>query len=195
MRVHTNDFIMDLPKEHASADSIREFVGESRWEKYYKFAIVRNPWEWEVSLWAYIVRHEPWLFRDKVWFAMSHEDRNYYKRLYMDGTFENWLFNFQWSRWSPDGEENITNVSQLDWVNKDVELWDIDNLEGLIDKVEEVAGIHLNMPRLNKTLREDTYWGHYSPGSYNHVRDLNVELIKMMGYKFACNVTDIEEAR
>ncbi len=35
---------------------IRETVGRTTFESYFKFAVVRNPWDWQLSLYTYMLK-------------------------------------------------------------------------------------------------------------------------------------------
>lgn len=45
------------PGDHRKAVDIRTTLGNDIFERYYSFAFVRNPWDWQVSLYHYICSH------------------------------------------------------------------------------------------------------------------------------------------
>jgi hypothetical protein len=47
-------FLID--HQHPTAQAIRERVGDTIWDTCFKFAIVRNPWDWQTSLYQYILK-------------------------------------------------------------------------------------------------------------------------------------------
>ena len=39
---------------HVNASEVIKFIGEDEFKKYFSFAIVRNPWDWQVSLYKFM---------------------------------------------------------------------------------------------------------------------------------------------
>ena len=50
-------FLGDTPKTHILPDLIRARVGAMRWNSYFKFTVVRNPWDWFVSYYCWQLLH------------------------------------------------------------------------------------------------------------------------------------------
>ena len=58
----------DTSKKHWNASKTYEFVGETVWNDYFKFTIVRNPWDWVVS---HYLKAEPHFSKSNVYTGKS----------------------------------------------------------------------------------------------------------------------------
>ena len=184
IRVHTNDFAQHIPRMHLPANKIRTMVGEHRWDFYYKFAVVRNPFEWYVSMWKFLMPLDGHLFRDKFWAKLTLDDRIALQQHFINGSLDQWLSDFEWTHMTPDLKTSVNRCSQLDWVTDDVELWDIHNLEGLKETIHAKTGVALSIPNINITTNYGDYRQYYTPESMAYVANLNKSLIECMGYTF-----------
>jgi hypothetical protein len=70
-------------------------------------------------------------------------------REFHNGTLQNWIDNFVWDCWVPNGEYSITETVQLGWVSDDVNLWRIDQLSQMVDHIRDVSGVELRIPQSN----------------------------------------------
>lgn len=58
--IHRVLYVLGLakaPAEHSTAVEIRQRFGAHIFDNYFKFAFVRNPWDWQVSQYHYILSH------------------------------------------------------------------------------------------------------------------------------------------
>ncbi len=50
--------VLDLPI-HVTAEKVRETLGKDQFESLFRFAVVRNPWDMELSWYTYNVKRNP----------------------------------------------------------------------------------------------------------------------------------------
>ncbi|MCB0458546.1 MAG: sulfotransferase family 2 domain-containing protein [Flavobacteriaceae bacterium] len=161
-------------RKHLTAKEIIKAVGKKKWNKAYKFSVVRNPWDKMVSHYKHNIKVNP-------------------KRM-MDGdaiiTFEKWIK-------CTLGENKIKKfynrpqhfLPQVEWLKDDEGAIKIDkiikfeNLNEDFRDVAEALGINEELPHLNKT-RKTNYKDFYNDEIRNMVADWFAEDIKMFNYSF-----------
>ncbi len=150
-------------KKHATAREIRDAMAPDIFDSYFKFTFVRNPWDWQVSLYHFILDrpHNP-----------GHEAAK------AMGSFRNFVL----SRVDSDFTQTACLVDEsgrllVDFVGK------FENLEEDFGAVCRQIGIAARLPHINKSARSD-YRGYYDA----ETRDLTARLyaadIERFGYTF-----------
>lgn len=120
---------------HATAEEVIELIFQDDWADFYSFAVVRNPWARYRSLYRY---HRSGRYAALLGRNLSHQLAS---TLTIDDWFDynidshfksNW-FGVPQSRWT----EHVTDVFQLE------------RLEDLVDRLESRLGRRIKIPRLN----------------------------------------------
>ena len=159
---------IDFFHPHASALDIKSVIGEERFNSYFKFAIVRNPWDIELSRYFFAKK------------ATAHKLHSLANSL----TFKEFL------RWREkkglrsrqivkvcDEEENII----VDQIVK------IEMLDKELPKIlNERFGLSIEgmLPRLNVSKSRTSYSEYYDRESIEIVERLNSKDIERFGYTF-----------
>ena len=156
---------------HAKAKDVkREFPQE--YNDFYKFAFVRNPWDWQVSYYHFILKETTHIRHELV--------KN------MSGGFEEYL---EWVIVTKNpfpkgatklqkeiiveqnGELNIDYLGRYETINED------------FNHVCQVLNLQTSLPYLNQSKHRD-YRGYYSDRTRKLVADNFQEDIELFGYSF-----------
>jgi hypothetical protein len=153
---------------HLYARQIQEKVGEPIFSSYFKFAFVRNPWDWAVSQYVYIRSDWPWRSARRTWqFA----------------TFKNFLRTVERvrdTRWEPQhsylydksGTLLVDHVARFEAIGEEYKF---------ICRKIGLEGIDL--PHKKKSIRKD-YREYYTPTTRDAVARLYRKDIETFGYSF-----------
>ncbi len=150
---------------HASAQEVANRLGRELYDRYFSFAVVRNPWDWQVSLYHYALKHP------------THHQHEFIKSL---GDFSEYI------RWRCSQERRLQKgfiYSQngnplVNFIGR------YENLEVDFRKICERIGIRVPpLPRLNVS-RSRPYQEYYTPETIDLVRKAFVEDIETFGYDF-----------
>jgi hypothetical protein len=149
---------------HATATELIEAMGKETFDLYFSFAIVRNPWDLQVSLYKYILREE------------KHHHHSLVK------SFANFDKYLEWRC----SEEVIL---QKDFIySKEGELLvdfvgRFENLEADFAKICDRIGISTSLPRLNVS-NTKPYQEYYNEKTKELLRETFKEDIDLLGYDF-----------
>ncbi|ELS03996.1 Sulfotransferase family [Xenococcus sp. PCC 7305] len=156
---------------HAKAKDVKKEFPEE-YDNFYKFAFVRNPWDWQVSYYHFILKETTHIRHELV--------KN------MPGGFEEYL---EWVIATknpfpkgatklqkeiivePNGELNIDYLGRYETLNDD------------FDHVCQVLNLQTSLPRLNQSKHRD-YRGYYNDRTRKLVADNFQEDIELFGYSF-----------
>lgn len=154
--------------QHLIAKQVREEVGRNIFDAYYKFSIVRNPWDKVISQFCYMQRRK---------------DLREFLGMKKSTSFEKYLDLIQ-------KKEHIQWKKQIDFILDD-------NGESLVDEVFKLENLSVEMPKLSSSLGIDThvlphhnkgdrkaYSDYYSDETKEIVTDFYKEDIAYFKYEF-----------
>ena len=148
--------------------------GKKMFEEYYTFAFVRNPWDWQVSLYEY----------------MKGEPNHYQHELTLSQTFDEYIewrvsdhdlgrgtnLQSQYSFLSDDGSEkapiSLDFIGRFETINQD------------FNELRLRLGIHGELPHINKSERKKDYRDYYSNKSRDQIAEAAQIDIGTFGYEF-----------
>lgn len=142
-------------------------------EKYFTFGFVRNPWDWQVSLYFYMLKDT------------SHHQHQMMKRMKDFDEYIRWRVEkevrLQYNFFSEDGTENtpitVDFIGKLENLNED--------MKTIKDKIKEKSGREINyrMQHLNKSNHKN-YREYYTEENRELVRKAFAKDIEYFGYDF-----------
>ena len=149
--------------DHFKASDLIGEIGRKEFDRLFSFAFVRNPWDWELSHYRYISKHN------------DHPEHMDVSRL---GTFDEYV------RWRCDGRFQ-TQESFLLYNEKEVVdfVGRFENLQSDFGYVCNRIGIPFRLPRLNRT-RSDDYRPNYDDQTREIVARTYADDIRRFGYTF-----------
>jgi hypothetical protein len=149
---------------HPRAVEVRAALPAEVFEGYYKFAFVRNPWDWQVSLYHYLLQHPEHPLHSQVSRA---------------GDFEGFL------RWRVHGDRWLQKECLADagghllvnFVGR------FENLRADFASVCHRIGVRARLRHLNESTHVD-YRSYYTPRTRQLVAEHWREDIQFFGYRF-----------
>jgi len=156
---------------HAKAVDVKKELPSEVFDSFFKFAFVRNPWDWQVSMYHFILKESEHVSHDRV-------------RAMKD--FEQYL---EWVMETPRPFARGATKFQKDMVtdNKGKLLTDFtgrfESLEQDFSHICRTIGITATLPKINATAHRD-YRSYYNDKTRKMVADYFQEDIRLFRYMF-----------
>jgi hypothetical protein len=160
-------YVMGLasaPADHATARDVRAYwLNDDRFVRYFKFAFVRNPWDWQVSLYHYIT---------------SHKLHPQHRRLCALGSFEKYIMSLNEESVQTQRSFLVDESGELlvDYIGK------FETIEADFNLVCEKLGVDTVLPQKNVTRRGD-FVDYYCDRTSSKIEHLFRDDIKMFDYQ------------
>ena len=150
--------------KHISAPQLMEKLGEERYKTFFTFAFVRNPWDWQVSLYNFVLK-DP-----------GHRQHQFIKSM---SNFDEYI------RWRCAEEVRLQkdfiflagDKQAVDFIGR------YENLDGDFAAICKRIGITATLPWLNVS-RTKPYQEYYTPETIDLVRKAFAPDIALFGYNF-----------
>lgn len=163
--------IWDSTLIHATAMATRKEFGDSIFKSYFKFAFVRNPWDWQVSMYHFILKETAHIHHERV------------KALPGFAEYLEWMINEKkpFARGATRFQKDMVCDE-----NGEVIVDFIGRFENLTDDFSYVCshlGLDANIPYLNKSVHR-SYQSYYNDQTRQLVAEYAKEDIDLFGYHF-----------
>lgn len=148
---------------HSTAAQIRDYLGQEQWDSMFSFSFVRNPWDWQVSLYHFIQTNK----------------FNYQRRMVSEMTFDEYI------RWRVDEDRQLQRdfiydrhgTQLVDFVGK------LEHLNADFATVCDRIGIDASLPHENAS--EHAAWrSYYTDETAALVDEAFRDDIDTFGYSF-----------
>lgn len=166
---------------HAKARDAKKELPEDIYNPFYKFAFVRNPWDWQVSMYHFILQETSHIQHQVVKSMSSFEE---YLEWVMEtkNPFARGASKFQ-KDMVTDHEGNLI----VDFVGR------FETLEQDFNYVCQLLNVEAALPKLNRTSHRD-YHSYYNATTRQIVEDYFKEDIQLFGYSFDHHDADANSA-
>lgn len=187
LRTHAPDAKLWLGRHGLASDGVAE-IGRERWERYFSFGFVRNPWDRLVSHYSMIRDRIDELAPQEREVARPFKIELWNYVLHFSHDFESFLDNCTGLIWDRDCYKSFL-FNQLDYLADDAGELLVDyvgrfeNFGHDARKVLATIGIEADVPRLNPSSRGD-YSQYYTPRTRDLVAERFARDIEAFGYEF-----------
>lgn len=150
---------------HLHALEIEELLPSEIYNKFYKFGFVRNPWDWQVSLYHYMSQ------------IKDHHQGELAKKFSSFDEYLEWRVNND-KRTQKDFFYDKSNNLKVDFVGK------LENLTNDFNFICKQIGINASLEHKNSSKRSNDYRKYYNTHTKNLLADHFEDDIKLFNYEF-----------
>jgi chondroitin 4-sulfotransferase 11 len=158
-----------------------------KFNKYFKFAVVRNPWDRFSSAYYYLKSEKKYLAHtlndqefSKKYLSSFNTIEEFILEIYNNENFRNLILS--WTHFKPQYQYiEINGVNQLDYVGK------FEDLENEFIKIKDKLGIKNKNTLIEKNKNEDknkNYWEYYNKKTAKIIENIYKKDINDFGYSF-----------
>ncbi len=150
--------------EHITAAELKQKLPATVFDRFFKFAFVRNPWDLEVSAYHFALDH-PWHHKHEQFKAMRNFDEYVEWRVRAKGLLQSDFVT------DPDGRLLMDYVGRYERLHED------------FDHICQVIGVDAKLPHVNPSKHHD-YRTYYTPRTRDMLAEAVRADIEMFGYDF-----------
>jgi hypothetical protein len=151
-------------KEHWGVNEVMREVSDLG----YTFAVVRNPWDYAVSLYSHLTQKMPVVYKEFEWLK--------------DVSFNDWILNIDIYPNTFISPYTLSS-NQCSWIDNTVDVLKYESLEEDFKRVQQVVGNTLPLPIKNISQRTH-YVDYYTEESKKRVSEIFAEDIDRFKYRF-----------
>ncbi|KQC31612.1 sulfotransferase family 2 domain-containing protein [Flagellimonas eckloniae] len=148
---------------HINAPELKKNISPEIFDSYFKFGFVRNPWDWQVSLYKFMLKRE------------GHRQHELIKGMKSFDEYINWRVN-----------EDLQLQKKFFYVGDECLIDFIGKMENLDNDFAEICkkiGVESALPRLNASrAKTDSFLNYYTQETIDLVNEAFQEDIKLFGY-------------
>lgn len=156
-RVFSSQFV-----SHISAAQLKKEIPSSIFDSYFKFGFVRNPWDWQVSLYTFMLK------------TLDHHQHELIKGMKSFDEYIDWRVHNDLHLQKSFFYEN--DVSLMDYIGR------MENLQTDFEKICGIIGAEVKLPHLNPSRNDNDYLKYYSKHSIEMVSQAFREDIELFNY-------------
>ena len=152
------------PPWHGTAREIKNYLGGSIWDSAYKFPVIRNPWDWQVSIYTYMLKWK------------THHQHKFISKIKSFDEYISWRRQENFCSQScfltgDSGNIIVNDIFRFESINSDIQ------------RLESHIGCNIHLKKLNQS-RSDSRRQYYSSESREMVGKFFREDIDRFGYEF-----------